>query len=71
MKRIDLNPTPDTLPVSTVAARLGVNHTAIVSAIHGGKVAGAVKLGGLWHVKPGAVWERWPVGSNHHDRRGR
>lgn len=60
---IHLNPT-GTRPIlaSTAAERIGVARTAIVSAIHGGHVTGAVKIGGLWHLEPGATWTRNPVG---------
>jgi hypothetical protein len=64
MTPIPLNPTPRPLPASTVAGRLGVLRATLVSAIWTGKAGPARKIDGVWHIEPGAVWERWPVGTN-------
>jgi hypothetical protein len=61
---ISLNPSPSPQLASTVAERLGVLRATLVSAIHTGKAAPARKIDGVWHIEPGAVWERWPVGTN-------
>lgn len=63
-ERIPLNNGRYPLLASTVAERIGVLRSTLASAIHTGKVDKARKIDGMWHIEPGATWERWPVGTN-------